>query len=293
MEEDSFLDYLRLEKNYSEATIASYRNDLNQFKEYVCGLDDGLNLVNADADVVRDWISQLMNEGYRASSVNRKLSTLRSFYRYLLKNGIVEVDPMRRVSGLAKKKVIPVFLRERQMEELLEETDFGSGYSACLDKTIVETLYATGMRSAEVRGLDDKDVDLQAGLFKVTGKRNKQRLVPFAESLRQVLEEYLRIRNEEVPNRESAFFVNKKGERLTRGVLYNLVRKNLSKVTVQQKRSPHVLRHTFATQMLNHGAELTAIKELLGHASLTTTEVYTHTTFEELKKVYKQAHPRA
>ena len=234
-----------------------------------------------------------MEKGYTSTSVNRKLSTLRSFYRFLLIRGKVEKDPVRKVTGPKNKKPLPSFLKEEEMNRLIDETDFGQGFIGCRDKMIIEMFYATGMRRSELIGLNDVDVDFPASLVKVTGKRNKQRLIPFADELRQSMEEYIKVRNEEVSDRCEAFFVNKNGKRLYDNEVYNLVKRNLSKVVTLKKRSPHVLRHTFATTMLNNEAGLESVKELLGHSSLSATEVYTHATFEELKKVYKQAHPRA
>ena len=206
----------------------------------------------------------------------------------------MESDPLRKVIGPKKKKTLPVFLKEREMNRLLDDIDFGEGFEGCRDRLIIEMFYATGMRLSELIGLDDACVDFSASLIKVTGKRNKQRLIPFGEELKKTMADYVNLRNEVVPVRQDgAFFVRKTGERLYRGMVECIVKRNLSKVTTVKKRSPHVLRHTFATVMLNHDAELGAIKELLGHQSLATTEIYTHTTFEELKKVYNQAHPRA
>ena len=203
------------------------------------------------------------------------------------------VNPLQKVVGPKNKRPLPAFLKESEMDKLLDEVDFGEGFKGCRDHMIIEMFYATGMRLSELIGLDDKDVDFSSSLIKVTGKRNKQRLIPFDEELKITMTEYVNVRNESVLNRTDAFFVRETGERLTRSIVENLVKRNLSKVVTLKKRSPHVLRHTFATIMLNHDAELGAIKELLGHESLATTEIYTHTTFEELKKVYNLAHPRA
>ena len=226
-------------------------------------------------------------------TINRKLSSVRAYYKYLLRKGEIAVDPLRKVTGPKKKKPLPLFLREGEMDRLLDDMDFGEGFEGCRDRMIIEMFYATGMRLSELIGLDDKDIDFSASLVKVTGKRNKQRLIPFDEELGCSMREYVNVRNEAVPVRSDAFFVRKNGKRLYRSIVACLVKRNLSKVVTVKKRSPHVLRHTFATAMLNNGADLGSIKELLGHESLATTEIYTHTTFEELKKVYNQAHPRA
>ena len=290
---EPFLDYLRLERNCSEKTIVSYGTDLTKFEEFFKSVDEEIDFTTVDADVIRLWVVSLMDGGYTSTSVNRKLSSLRSFYRYLLRKKIVAVDPTFKVVGPKKKKPLPVFVKEEDMNRLLDEIPCGKGFAGCLDKMIIEMFYATGMRLSELIGLDDADIDFSASLIKVTGKRNKQRLIPFGDELRLSLLNYIKVRNEAVPDREKAFFVKQDGKRLYPMKVYNLVKRTLSKVVTLKKRSPHVLRHSFATSMLNNQAELGAVKELLGHESLTTTEIYTHTTFEELKKVYEQAHPRA
>lgn len=290
---DSFLDYLQFERNYSEKTIVSYGIDLAKFEEYFKGVDENMDFTTVDADLVRGWVMNLMDNGYTSTSVNRKLSSLRSFYRFLLKKGVVKVDPMLKIIGPKNKKPLPVFLKESEMNRLLDDVPFKEDFTGCRDKMILEMFYATGMRLSELIGLNDVDVDFSASLIKVTGKRNKQRLLPFGEELRQAMLAYLKVRDEALPGKAEAFFVLENGKRMYAGKVYNLVKRNLSKVVSLKKRSPHVLRHTFATSMLNNEAGLGAVKELLGHSSLTTTEIYTHTTFEELKKVYEQAHPRA
>lgn len=290
---DSFLDYLRYERNYSDDTVKAYGEDIRQFQEFGgegVGLQSPPEVV---VDVVREWMIHLMNLGYATTSVNRKLSSLRSYYKYLLRKGEVKVDPLHKITGPKNKKNLPVFVKESEMNRLLDDVDFGEGFEGCRDHLVIAMFYATGMRLSELIGLDDGDVDFAASVIKVTGKRNKQRLIPFGEELRVEMEAYVKQRDESVPVRSGAFFVRKTGERLYPNIVRKIVTRNLSKVVTVKKRSPHVLRHTFATSMLNHEAELGAIKELLGHESLATTEIYTHTTFEELKKVYNQAHPRA
>ena len=290
---DTFLKYLRFERNYSEKTIVSYRIDLEEFEDYLKKVDAEKNLVTADADLVRSWMVYLMEKGRSVATVNRKLSSLRSFYRFLLRRRIVDLDPMLKVVGPKKQKTLPSFLRVQEMDRLLDECSVNEGFEGVRDRLILEMFYATGMRLSELIGLSDADVDLSAKLLKVTGKRNKQRLIPFGEELWMDLLGYIKLRNETLPDRDDALFVRKDGKRMYPELVYKIVRRNLSKVATLKKRSPHVLRHTFATAMLNGSAELQAVKELLGHESLATTEIYTHTTFEELKKVYEQAHPRA
>ena len=290
---DAFLKYLRFERNYSEKTIVSYRIDLVEFEGFLKKVDAEKDLVAVDADLVRSWMVSLMENGRSVATVNRKLSSLRSFYRFLLKRRFVDLDPMLKVVGPKKQKTLPSFLRVQEMDRLLDECSPSEGFEGVRDRLILEMFYATGMRLSELVGLNDADVDFSAKLLKVTGKRNKQRLIPFGEELWVDLLEYVKIRNEALPDRDCALFVRKDGGRMYPELVYRLVRRNLSKVATLKKKSPHVLRHTFATAMLNGNAELQAVKELLGHESLATTEIYTHTTFEELKKVYEQAHPRA
>ena len=290
---DTFLKYLRFERNYSEKTIVSYRIDLEEFEDYLKKVDAEKNLVTADADLVRSWMVYLMEKGRSVATVNRKLSSLRSFYRFLLRRRVVDLDPMLKVVGPKKQKTLPSFLRVQEMDRLLDECSVNEGFEGVRDRLILEMFYATGIRLSELIGLSDADVNLSAKLLKVTGKRNKQRLIPFGEELWMDLLGYIKLRNETLPDRDDALFVRKDGKRMYPELVYKIVKRNLSKVVSLKKRSPHVLRHTFATAMLNGSAELQAVKELLGHESLATTEIYTHTTFEELKKVYEQAHPRA
>lgn len=290
---DSFLDYLRYERNYSEKTIVAYKRDIEQLVEFVQEEVGDFSIESVDSGQIREWIVSLMDKGYTSTSVNRKLSSLRTFYKFLLKRSDVALDPLRKIVGPKNKKSLPVFVREEDMNKLLDEADFGEGFKAVRDHLVIEMFYATGIRLSELIGLNDGDVDFSSSLLKVTGKRNKQRLIPFGDELKGEMLKYMNIRNEAVLNRSEAFFVREDGQRLYGGLVYNIVKRNLSKVVTLKKKSPHVLRHTFATMMLNNDAELEAVKELLGHENLATTEVYTHTTFEELKKVYNQAHPRA
>lgn len=290
---DSFLDYLLYERNYSESTAKAYRTDILELQKFGEEMLGDLTPADVDAELVREWIASLMDKGRVSNTINRKLSSIRTYYKFLLRRKEVAVDPLQKITGPKKKKPLPVFLREGEMNKLLDDIGFGEGFEGCRDHLIIETFYATGMRLSELIGLDDKDVDFSASLIKVTGKRNKQRLIPFDKELRHSMQEYVSVRNEALPVRSEAFFVRENGKRLCRTIVAYLVKRNLSKVVTVKKKSPHVLRHTFATAMLNNGADLGSIKELLGHESLATTEIYTHTTFEELKKVYNQAHPRA
>ena len=290
---DSFLDYLRYERNYSNYTIEAYSKDLRQFEEYVKLNKESIFVPgDVDADLVRSWIVSLMDEKISPVSVNRKLSSLKSFFKFLMKQGSISVNPLRLITGPKTKKPLPYFVRDKEMELLLDGDGFDEDFEGVRDRLILEMLYDTGIRRSELIGIQDSDVDFGAMQIRVTGKRNKQRLIPFAEGLKNLIQAYTEVRNREVGSESGWFFVRKNGEQLSAGIVYTIVKKKLSEIPTLAKRSPHVLRHSFATSMLNNGAELNAVKELLGHSSLASTRVYTHTTFEELKKVY-HAHPRA
>lgn len=290
---DSFLDYLRYERNYSNYTIEAYSKDLRQFEEYVKLNKESVFVPgDVDADLVRSWIVSLMDEKISPVSVNRKLSSLKSFFKFLMKQGSISVNPLRLITGPKTKKPLPYFVRDKEMELLLDGDGFDEDFEGVRDRLILEMLYDTGIRRSELIGIQDSDVDFGAMQIRVTGKRNKQRLIPFAEGLKNLIQAYTEVRNREVGLESGWFFVRKNGEQLSAGIVYTIVKKKLSEIPTLAKRSPHVLRHSFATSMLNNGAELNAVKELLGHSSLASTSVYTHTTFEELKKVY-HAHPRA
>ena len=290
---DSFLDYLRYERNYSNYTIEAYSKDLCQFEEYVKLNKESVFVPgDVDADLVRSWIVSLMDEKISPVSVNRKLSSLKSFFKFLMKQGSISVNPLRLITGPKTKKPLPYFVRDKEMELLLDGDGFDEDFEGVRDRLILEMLYDTGIRRSELIGIQDSDVDFGAMQIRVTGKRNKQRLIPFAEGLKNLIQAYTEVRNREVGSESGWFFVRKNGEQLSAGIVYTIVKKKLSEIPTLAKRSPHVLRHSFATSMLNNGAELNAVKELLGHSSLASTSVYTHTTFEELKKVY-HAHPRA
>ena len=224
---DSFLDYLLYERNYSEGTVRYYRTDILELQKFGEKLLGDLAPSDVGADLVREWIVFLMDKGYAPNTVNRKLSSVRTYYKYLLKKGLVAADPLRRVTGPKKKKPLPVFLREGEVDRLLDDVDFGERFEGCRDRLIIEMFYTTGMRLSELIGLDDKDIDFSASLIKVTGKRNKQRLIPFDKELGRSMQEYVNVRNQALPVRSDAFFVRKNGERLGRGIVAYIVRRNL------------------------------------------------------------------
>ena len=291
---ESFLQYLQTEKRYSPHTVRSYLNDLDQFYSFLSSQELPEDAAGVTSHDIRAWIVSMLDNGLSPVSVHRKISCLRVFYRYLRKEGVVKNDPLQKVVLPKRKKSLPVFVEEGALDKLLDNYSFGDDFAGIRNRTIIEMLYFTGMRRSELIGLRDIDVDLPEASVKVTGKRNKQRIIPLVKSFVKRLEEYIKVRNEFTEGGgEGCFFITDKGNKLYDKYVYNTVNNYLSMVTTIEKKSPHILRHTFATHMLNHGADLNSIKELLGHANLSATQVYTHNTFEKLKKIYKQAHPRA
>ena len=286
---DQFLDYLRYERNRSELTVKRYEDSLRDFQKYFEETEEGLSWTSVDADVIRGWMESLMDRGNNASTVNTGLSALRSFFRYALARKMVNRDPAHMITGPKKRKPLPQFVKEEEINRLLDKTEWGDDYKDVRARTIIIILYEAGLRRSELIGMNDSDVDLDAMQLKVTGKRNKQRIIPFGTELAEQLRQYINCRDEQIAKRSEALFLNTKGERISETEVYNTVRENLAKVTTLKKKSPHVLRHSFATAMLNHDAGLESVKKLLGHESLETTQIYTHTTFEQLKRVYKEA----
>ena len=290
---NEFLNYLKFERNRSDLTIKNYGEDLRAFKEFYGNLDSRLSWKSVDSDIIRDWMESMMDKGNNATSINRRLSALRSFYRFALARKLVDKDPVHGVTGPKKGRPLPQFLKENEMDRLLDAGSWTEGFEDVRDRTIIMTFYETGIRLSELIGLDDSMVDFSNRQLKVTGKRNKQRVIPFGEELLAMLRDYMKCRGKEVNLQSDALFVSAKGQRMTSSQVREGVRKNLSKVCTLKKRTPHVLRHTFATAMLNNKAGIESVKKLLGHESLSTTEIYTHTTFEQLKREYYSAHPRA
>jgi len=292
---DKFLQYTRYEKNCSSHTLVSYSTDLSQFKDFVESRSIEFDPDKIDASLIREWVISLMESGISSTSVNRKLSALKSFYRFLKQHSLVLNNPLKKIVSPKNKKQLPKFLKEDEMENLLDGYGglFGDDFEGVRNKLIIDMFYTLGIRLSELIGIKDKDIDLGMKTVIITGKRNKQRLLPFGERLKNSVIEYMKVRDEVISNQCGKLFVKEDGKELYPMLVYRLVNKHITQVSSLSKRSPHVLRHTFATTMLNNGAELNAVKELLGHSSLAATEVYTHTTFEQLQKIYKQAHPRA
>ena len=290
---NEFLNYLKFERNRSDLTIKNYGEDLRAFEEFYGNLDSRLSWESVDSDIIRDWMESMMDKGNNATSINRRLSALRSFYRFALARKLVGKDPVHGVTGPKKGRPLPQFLKENEMDRLLDAESWMESFEDVRDRMVIMTFYETGIRLSELIGLDDCMVDFSNRQLKVTGKRNKQRVIPFGEELLTTLCDYMKCRDKEVNRQSEALFVTAKGRRMTSSQVRETVRKNLSKVCTLKKKTPHVLRHTFATAMLNNKAGIESVKKLLGHESLSTTEIYTHTTFEQLKREYYSAHPRA
>lgn len=291
---ERFLNYLLLEKNCSERTVRSYGLDLRLFESYFKNLDARLSWESVDSDVIRDWMESMMDRGNNATSINRRLSALRSFYRFALSHKLVDANPAHGIEGPRGKRKLPRFVKEDEMESLFNS--FSDKDNTCNDmcaRTILLMFYWTGLRVSELMGLDDSDVDFITCSVKVTGKGNKQRIVPFGNELKSCLKEYIAMRDADVVRTDDALFVTDKGKRVDYNRVRTLVGEKLSEVCTLDKKTPHVLRHSYATAMLNNGAGIESVKKLLGHASVSTTEIYTHLTFEKLKEAYNAAHPRS
>lgn len=288
---DSFFDYLTYEKKYSVHTITSYKNDINQFIAFISPNEEAFPITEINYQQIRAWVASLLKDKIAAKSVNRKLSALKSFFKYLQRQQIIEVNPMAKISGPKTPKRLPVFVDEHQMENLFANVKFEEGFNGLRDRLILDLFYQTGIRRAELTHLKELDIDLFNSTIKVLGKRNKERLIPISLPLKRNLESYLQVKKE-LNLSNPMLLVSEKGNTLSEQTVYNTVKKYLSQVTTIQKKSPHVLRHTFATHLLNNGADINAVKDLLGHANLSATQVYTHNTIDKLKKSYKQAHPR-
>ncbi len=292
MFDHGFSSYIANEKRYSAHTLRAYESDLQQFFDFAQTADENFNPLKGDHGLIREWIVFLLDNGDKPRSINRKLTTLHTYYKYLMREGLVNDNPTKKIIRPKTEKNLPYFVDKGAMQELFDRLQFPDDFEGRRDRTILLTFYCTGMRLSELCGLKRNDIDFHSSQLKVLGKRNKERIIPFAVELGACLKTYIAERDK-IALDNNYLFVTSKGEPVYSQLVYRLVNKYLGEVTTLDKKSPHVLRHTFATHMLNNGAELDAIKELLGHANLAATQVYTHTTFEKLKEVYNQAHPRA
>ena len=291
MDSSRFLQYIKDERRLSPHTIIAYQNDLNQFSDFLISLEIQ-DIKEVNHSIIRSWIVHLIENSVSNRSVNRKLSTLKSYFKYLIKESSIEENPMNKVLAPKTAKRLPVFIEESSMDLLLDEVDFGEGFTADRDKLILELFYSTGMRLSELINLKVNDLDSFNQSLKVLGKRNKERIIPLNNIVYERINNYLQKRKEE-GHQSEYLFITDKGKKIYEKLVYRLVNSYLSKVTTITKKSPHVLRHTFATHMLNNGADLNAIKEILGHSNLSATQIYTHNTIDKLKTIYKQAHPKA
>jgi len=292
---NTFLSYLQFEKRASEHTVVSYRNDLEQFWNYLQKAFPNSDWKDVDVITIRTWVISLMEEKKSPRSINRKMSALKSFYKYHIKMGVFENNPVLQVHTPKMHQRLPHFVEEKDMEKLFTEELFENSFEGWRDRTIIELFYATGMRLSELRMLTFSDIDLYNNQLKVLGKRNKERILPFGDTFQIIFKNYVALYTEnfDAPTQNNFVFVNVKRKLLAPKNIYNIVRKYLDMITTIEKRSPHIIRHTFATHLLNRGADLNTIKELLGHSSLAATQIYTHNSIEKLKSIYQQAHPRA
>ena len=292
---DTFLKYLQYEKRYSPRTLVSYETDLRQFQAFLKKEFES-KTQDANYGMVRGWIVSLSEQKLDAPSINRKIACLRSYFKFLLKREEISKDPMMKVRVLKVKKKLPHFVNENEIVGLLDKNivdEKRSGYSQKLYQAVVEMFYGTGMRRAELIGLRERDINFNEGTIKVLGKRNKERVIPFSQGIVSILKDYREIRERDVERKDPEyFFLTENGKRLYPELVYRIIKAILSNTNVEKK-SPHVLRHTYATHLLNKGAEINAVKDLLGHTSLAATQVYTHNTIEKLKEVFNKAHPKS
>ena len=291
---ENFLSYLTHEKRYSSHTITSYQNDLEQFKQFLTGFDSGTDLNGVIYTHLRAWIVSLVEDNLSARSINRKIASLRAFYKFLMVRGLCESNPTKKLRPLKTDKKLPQFVGESEMVRLLDQIPFPDGFTGSRDKLIFEMLYGTGIRLAELINLDVDDINFYDKTIKVLGKRNKERVIPLPDSVVSQIQTYIRLKDESFTQKFcKLLIVSDKGEKSYPMMIYRIVNRYLNLVTTSNKKSPHVLRHTFATHLLDKGADLNAVKELLGHANLAATQVYTHNSMEKLKKTFNQAHPKA
>lgn len=288
-----FLDYLSQELNRSPRTVISYAEDLYAFEAYFLDKDEGLTWETIDTDIIRDWMESMVDKGNSPSSVARRLSAVKGFFKFALAREFISSDPAHAIRSPKRSRPLPQFLKENEINDLLDKQAWGDDFKGLRDRLIIMMFYETGVRLAELVGMDDEAVNLAGQFIKVTGKGDKQRVIPFGNELKSMIENYVEERNRTVSRKTEALLVSETGLRIKPDLVQRIVKENLVRFCSLKKKSPHVLRHTFATAMLNHGADIESLKQLLGHSRLSTTEIYTHTTFAQLKRVYTEAHPRA
>ena len=290
--QESFINYLQFEKRYSSHTVIAYKNDLDQFVQFCTEMIGVFDINKVDAKLVRGWIVYLMEQNLSARSVNRKVTTVKSFYKFLMKEQIAVDNPAVHLPLPKVRKKLPYFVEENNLHHLLDDGFFENNFTGIRDKLIITLLYGTGIRLAELLILKESDFNKKEYLIRIFGKRNKERIIPYPKSINKLLDSYVQVKNETTGSTTERLLTTENGKPVYEKLIYRVVKNNLAKVTLLEKKSPHILRHTYATHLLNKGADLNAVKELLGHSNLAATQVYTHTTFERLHDIYKQAHPR-
>lgn len=291
---ETFFKYLQFEKRLSTHTLLAYQTDLNQFCDFLFKTFEEKESALATYTMVRSWVVSLVEAGIEPQSVNRKIATLRSYYKFLLRQNVIQADPMIKIHVLKTRKRLPSFVKESDMVQLLDNSEFGGDFTGYRDKLILELFYSTGMRLSELLTLKENHVDLSNRTIKVIGKRNKERVIPFPESIVDIITDYQKVKNKEIARSDHGrLLVTETGKPCYPMLVYRVVRSRLTTSTSVERKSPHILRHTYATHLLNKGAEINAVKDLLGHSSLAATQVYTHNSIEKLKKVFEQAHPKA
>ena len=300
---ERFIRYIKFEKRYSKHTVSAYQSDIDQFFNFLN--NPGKQTPAPEAVIthpsqithyhIRNWMVELMNQNIIARSINRKIATLRKYFKFLLQEGVITINPASKINTPKAPKNLPVVVEEARLTQMLDDKEiFTSDFKGTRDKLVIETLFGTGIRLSELMGLKETDINVYEGTLKVLGKRNKQRIIPINNELKNLIAEYTELKkNQKFDNNSLALLVTDKGADAYPKLIYLIVQKYLSYISTQNKKSPHVLRHTFATALLNRGADLNAIKELLGHANLSATQIYTHNSVERLKSIYKLAHPKA
>lgn len=290
---NAFLDYIKFEKRYSKHTVIAYTEDLDQFFAYVADKYPGAAIKEISSSFVRSWLAEMMKAGFTAKTVNRKISTLKAFFKFQMRLGVLQTTPMAVIISPKISKRLPVYVEQKDIKTLFDHVEFADGFEGATERIIMSLLYTTGIRLNELINIEESKIDLGANILKVLGKGNKERIIPLATEICKDIAAYMGMKKDVHGADKTYLLINGKGKKLYPKYVYLTVKKYLALITTIQKKSPHVLRHTFATHLTNEGAEINAVKELLGHSSLASTQVYTHNTIERLKEVYKKAHPKA